>query len=492
MIVRFKVKNFKNLQNVEIPFGPFTCIAGMNAVGKSNLFDAIRFLSALAGKDNTLVEAAFSIRDEKNKKRTIQDLRSLFFHDGENYASTIEFEVQMLIPKTGIDHLGQSCTATTTALKYSLEIGYHENAIERQQSALYIIREDLVPMNKQVIKPLLKQLGGNKRWIDSVVVGTRRNSTPFIQTLPGENIVTVSQDQVQGGSKRRLRLDSLPRTVLSSANAVETPTMLLVKLEMESWRLIQFEPSALRSSDELVFTDLPQVSTNGEHLPAALFRLINDKKIHYDVRAHLGLRLSELLDDVHDITVEKDEKRDILTLMVKGKNQVYLPSRSLSDGTLRFIALSLMEADPQVRGVICMEEPENGIHPARISAILKLLQDIATDIGEPVDQENPLRQVIINTHSPIVVAEIPDSSLFFAEFNSKQDRTVAFRPLSGTWQAKTFPNTRPIRKQDLVRYLSPVSVEPSLDNPTNGQPRKVKARPEVAKIFSQLSLFPEQ
>ena len=48
MLTRLHVKGFKNLVDTEVHFGPFTCIAGANAVGKSNLFDAIRFLSLLA------------------------------------------------------------------------------------------------------------------------------------------------------------------------------------------------------------------------------------------------------------------------------------------------------------------------------------------------------------------------------------------------------------------------------------------------------------
>ena len=59
MPTRLKVSGFKNLVDVDIQFGPFTCIAGANGVGKSNLFDAIRFLSALA-EDQTLIEAAKS------------------------------------------------------------------------------------------------------------------------------------------------------------------------------------------------------------------------------------------------------------------------------------------------------------------------------------------------------------------------------------------------------------------------------------------------
>ncbi|MBI5604166.1 MAG: AAA family ATPase, partial [Deltaproteobacteria bacterium] len=60
MLLRLKVNGFKNLMNVDVRFGPFTCVAGANGVGKSNLFDAIRFLSLLANK--TLTEAALSVR----------------------------------------------------------------------------------------------------------------------------------------------------------------------------------------------------------------------------------------------------------------------------------------------------------------------------------------------------------------------------------------------------------------------------------------------
>ena len=60
MLTRLIVKGFKNLVDVDIHFGPFTCIAGPNGAGKSNLFDAILFLQALA--DKPLLEAAMAVR----------------------------------------------------------------------------------------------------------------------------------------------------------------------------------------------------------------------------------------------------------------------------------------------------------------------------------------------------------------------------------------------------------------------------------------------
>ncbi|WP_306191258.1 AAA family ATPase [Streptomyces sp. MK5] len=60
MLTRLEVPGFKNLLDLSIDFGPFTCIAGENGTGKSNVFDAIQFLSLLA--DRSMMEAAQEVR----------------------------------------------------------------------------------------------------------------------------------------------------------------------------------------------------------------------------------------------------------------------------------------------------------------------------------------------------------------------------------------------------------------------------------------------
>lgn len=103
MLTRLKVTGFKNLVGVDVRFGPFTCIAGANGVGKSNLFDAITFLSVVA--DRPLVDAARSVRDETGRA---SDVRSLFHHFGDYYAPEMRFEAEMIVPRYGIDDLGQN------------------------------------------------------------------------------------------------------------------------------------------------------------------------------------------------------------------------------------------------------------------------------------------------------------------------------------------------------------------------------------------------
>jgi AAA15 family ATPase/GTPase len=52
MITYIKINGFKSIHNFEMEFRPFTVVAGVNASGKSNLFDALKLLGRLAETDN--------------------------------------------------------------------------------------------------------------------------------------------------------------------------------------------------------------------------------------------------------------------------------------------------------------------------------------------------------------------------------------------------------------------------------------------------------
>ncbi len=107
MLTRLKVSGFKNLVDVDVHFGPFTCLAGANGTGKSNLFDAISFLRALA--DRPLIDAALSVRDEGGR---IADLRGIFHRAGDTYDREMAFEVEMIVPAEGLDGARQHHLST--------------------------------------------------------------------------------------------------------------------------------------------------------------------------------------------------------------------------------------------------------------------------------------------------------------------------------------------------------------------------------------------
>ena len=181
--------------------------------------------------------------------------------------------------------------------------------------------------------------------------------------------------------------------------------------------------------------------------------------------------MSDLIDDVYEVSVDRDEKRQLLTLQVQDKNGTTYPARSLSDGTLRFLALAVLALDPTSQGVICLEEPENGIHPGRIAAILELLQEIAVDVTRPVARDNPLRQVIVNTHSPAVVQLVKPESLLVAATeqairNDKRFQKAVFRWCPDTWRSEVSPREKPAIMGHLLAYLNPIPMSGSqLDPP---------------------------
>ena len=459
VLTRLQVSGFKNLVDVDLRLGSFTCVVGPNGAGKSNLFDAIRFLSALANR--TLMEAAISVRDQHSRTTHVRDL---FHHTGSHYADRIAFEAEMVVPGKAVDDLGQEARASITFLRYSLELAYRESNDHLERGALEIVKEELVHVAQRDAPRHLLFPHSAKDWRKSVVSG-RRSAQYFIST-EGEDesrVIQLHQDGGSSGRPLRRPAANLPRTVLSAANAAESPTVLVARREMESWRLVQLEPSAMRQPDE--FVSPTHLGADGRHLAATLYHLArnsgpdrragNRPKQAY---SQIANRLRELIDDVHDIYVDLDEKRELMTLYVKDRDGTRHPARALSDGTLRFLALSVMESDPTMQGVLCLEEPENGIHPARIPAVLELLSDIAVDTQESVGDDNPLRQVIVNTHSPVVFQQVADESVLFVKETEEVDKTgrrfkrARFLCLSETWRADESEHAA---RGDLLAYLNP-------------------------------------
>lgn len=197
--------------------------------------------------------------------------------------------------------------------------------------------------------------------------------------------------------------------------------------------------------------------------------------------ASVANRLARLI-DAREVRVDRDDRRDLLTLELRQGTGGFLPARSLSDGTLRFLALSILDADPDVQGLICMEEPENGIHPERLPAMVELLQGIAVDPDEPPGADNPLRQVIVNTHSPGFVRLQHDEFLLFAksvkirvemQVEGSDDsvavssRVLRLRPLQGTW--RDILRRDGVGKAEILAYLTaPPGAQLSLDTPGSG------------------------
>jgi predicted ATPase len=457
VLTRLEVQGFKNLVDLTVDFGPFTCIAGANGVGKSNVFDAIQFLSLLA--DQPLMAAAEAVRSTRDERAG--DVRDLLWSGTSD--RTMRFAAEMIVPREVEDDFGQVVEPSISFLRYELEIGYADPREGERRGRLVLLAERLEHINIGEAAKRLRFPHSAKDFRREVVVG-RRSGVAFISTRQDgdERVITVHQDGGSRGQPRRASATRAPATVVSTITVADDPTILAARREMQSWRRLALEPTALRTADR--YADPRLMATDGRHLPATLYRIAMSSNGSgsdpTDVYARVASRLSELTGvSVRELEVDADETRELFTLRLVEESGADIPARSLSEGTLRFLALCVLLEDSEVGGVLCMEEPENGIHPANIPAMLNLLRDLAVDPNEAPGPDNPVRQVIVNTHSPVVVQVVAPDDLLFARSRAidgddgRVHEVLALRPMQGSWRAAEV-DAKPIGKADLIPYLT--------------------------------------
>jgi predicted ATPase len=461
MLTRLEVHGFKNLLNFSVDFGPFTCIAGPNGVGKSNIFDAIKFLSLLA--DYPIMEAALKVRGEETEKTSksenvFWEPKDIFWTDGEHLIEEVNLAAEMIVEKEVQDDFGRPAEATSTFLRYEVKIGYEPPPESAGFGRLKLLSEQLGYIT-QTDAPNRLRFEHSASNFRGHIIRNKRRGSDYISTErapDGQTEILVHQDGGSRGQPQKAPAASAPRTIVGTSNTSTTPTVLAARREMQRWRFLALEPSAMRESDR--FYTEPYVTSSGGHLPATLNRLRRSSD-EDRVYSRITARLSEIL-PVKAVRVNVDEVRQLLTLEVKERSGVFLPARSLSDGTLRFLTLCILAQDPEFKGLLCMEEPENGIHPARLNSMVKLLHNLAVDPGTPPGPDNPLRQVITATHSPAFVQLQNRNDLLHAEVTKIQNPlstngrpvfTIRCRPLSGTLRSETEPS---IGEASIVEYLS--------------------------------------
>lgn len=440
MLTRLHIKGFKNFQEVDLRFGLFTCIAGRNGVGKSNLFDAITFLSDLASMP--LLPAALKVRGSGNRVSGLGNLFSRAESTADGQPARIRLVAEMIVAPSVTDDFDRQAEATATFLQYTLELAYDP---QRASDPIYIEKEQLIAKSVGDAQQLRFNPGTD--WLKRHVRGRGNRTTPFIatETNGNETVIKLFGDKNRVGRASIIPAGKSPQTLLAGINASSHPTALAARREMQSWRFLQLEPSALRSPDD--FRDSARFGPTGAHLPNALMRIGR--------HAEVANKLAELIPGIVDVAVDSDEARQQRTVYVCMNNGERFAASSLSDGTLRFLALAVLACDPLAHGLVCLEEPENGIHPERIPDILKLVRSLADEVSSDDEAVPPtLRQVIINTHSPLVVSALDEADLLWADTRRNKGREwVDFRPLAGTWRDEKLKPTQLIRKGELQAYL---------------------------------------
>ena len=160
---------------------------------------------------------------------------------------------------------------------------------------------------------------------------------------------------------------------------------------------------------------------DGSNLPHLVSHAQNERPDRY---ADWIMHVREALPDVERITERVQPWDGHRYLNVHYRNGLEAPSWLVSEGTLRFLALTLLAYLPDPTGPYLIEEPENGIHPGNMETIFESLSSMYEV------------QVLLTTHSPAIARlASTDQMLCFAR-NDKSGTDVVTgseHPILGSW-----------------------------------------------------------
>ncbi len=117
--------------------------------------------------------------------------------------------------------------------------------------------------------------------------------------------------------------------------------------------------------------------------------------------------MKEVLPELESIIVTRAGTDQQALAMSFQNHRGYIAAPDLSDGTMLTLGMLCIAHSPVKPAVLCLEEPEGGLHPRRMRWVFDRLMQLAYP---PADQQAV--QVILTTHSPYLVdlfSEMPES-----------------------------------------------------------------------------------
>ncbi|WP_052711157.1 AAA family ATPase [Pseudofrankia sp. DC12] len=197
--------------------------------------------------------------------------------------------------------------------------------------------------------------------------------------------------------------------MLSTIVTAEFKHLYAIRQEMRSWRFLQLDPLELRIPSSALESE--QLAPNGANLAYVLHRIDRETSLSDgsgSTLADITADLAHLIPGVRGFDVRQNPSRQWEIWFDSRADSAY-PAAVASDGTLRVMALLAALYDPRFRGVICFEEPENGVHPARLRDLIRHLRGLITEQLSVTASRAPLIQLVVASHSPVVMSAAEDA-----------------------------------------------------------------------------------
>jgi predicted ATPase len=158
---------------------------------------------------------------------------------------------------------------------------------------------------------------------------------------------------------------------------------------------------------------------------ANLGLMLNRMRRDVTAKSRLLEMLARLYPDVQDFDVSI-EGGTVQVFLHEGRFSI--PATRLSDGTLRYLCLLVLLCQPSPPPLLCIEEPELGLHP-----------DALVGIGELLKEASARTQLVVTTHSEVLVDTLspsPEDVVVCEKQNGESTMRRLEQPALAEWLKK--------------------------------------------------------
>lgn len=354
------LKNFLSYGKGCLPveLGPLNVIIGANGSGKSNFIDAIDLLRATPSVSES--SDARAVAGEEGGVRE-------WIWNGTQDDSGASIDAVL------------DCPGKETDLRYMMR--FADAGGDR-----FEIREERVE--------------------DAIPSGGRNDPHFFYRRIDGKNMLK------ENGQYREINNDELDvgASILAQCKDPEHyPELAWLGDAFENMRIYRewsFGRNAALRVPQMADMSNARLAPDASNLGLVLDRLRREN----GAKERFLDALRNLYDSIDDFDIQIEDGAAQVFIQ-EGKHSI--PAKRLSDGTLRYLCLLAILCHPDPGPMICIEEPELGMHPDIVVAIADLLIEAS---------ENT--QLVVTTHSDILIdslTRIPES-VFVAELGENGTR----------------------------------------------------------------------
>lgn len=423
MITRLEATRYRCFERLGVDVGDFRVLVGANGSGKTTLLDLPGLLGDLL--DAKSVADAFM-----NRRRTRPDLpprtgrlnELVFAGRGSDFALAVEARLPSEVQAKVLEgYYARSRTERSrqvlredrrrwpTHIRYELGLRISDNhELHVVNEYLFLYPEAWTP-DRAIPGFHGVHVSANKHWraIISREFGYETEFSPEVPPTSSKARSTKARTTKVGLASTLL---AMPR-VLREHEHEYPAARWLHDLLTTSAVFLDPDWSAMRTASP---PGLPKtIVSDGRNTPWLALELKRQgisassspdhrSEVYSDWVAHV----QEALPQVEDIDVCEREDDHHSYFVVRYRGGFSVPSSGLSDGTLRILTLTLLPYLQKQPAIVVTEEPENGIHPRAIEAVLQSLSSMKQS------------QVWVSSHSPVVLASVELDQLVCSRLSS--------------------------------------------------------------------------